>query len=118
MVVVFVVIEETRTFARGGGKVRRTVVFVWYFVLLLCVNVCVCISSLLVFKQSEYIQFSSSVSESSATCNTPSSYRQPSGNGQVLSRRYCTPLVCLVFIHLHLGVLLVAVLRTRRKRLV
>lgn len=41
MVVVFVVIEETRTFARGGGKVRRTVVFVWYFVLLLCVNVCV-----------------------------------------------------------------------------
>jgi len=44
MVVVFVVIEETRTFARGGGKVRRTVVFVWYFVLLLCVNVCVCIS--------------------------------------------------------------------------
>ena len=23
-------------------------------------------------------------------CNTPSSYRQPSGNGQFLSRRYCT----------------------------
>jgi len=22
-------------------------------------------------------------------CNTPSSYRQPSGNGQFLSRRYC-----------------------------
>ena len=55
MVVVFVVIEETRTFARGGGKVRRTVVFVWYFVLLLCVNVCVCISSLLGSIQTERV---------------------------------------------------------------
>ena len=49
-----------------------------------------CVSqSLLVFKQSEYIQFSSSASQSYATRNTPCSYRQPSGNGQLLSRRYC-----------------------------
>ena len=31
-----------------------------------------------------------SVSDSdSGTCNSPSSYRQPSGRGQSLSRRYC-----------------------------
>jgi hypothetical protein len=28
-------------------------------------------------------------------CNTPSSYRQPSGNGQFFSRRYCTHSVWL-----------------------
>ena len=32
---------------------------------------------------------SDSDSDSATICNSPSSYRQPSGNGQLLSRRYC-----------------------------
>ena len=37
-----------------------------------------------------YIKFySDSDSDSATICNSPSSYRQPSGNGQLLSRRYC-----------------------------
>ena len=43
---------------------------------------------------SDSYSVSDSVSDS-GTCNSPRSYRQPDGNGQFLSRRYCTHSVWL-----------------------
>jgi len=37
-----------------------------------------------------YVKFYSDSHSDSTICNSPPSYRQPSGNGQLLSRRYCT----------------------------
>ena len=37
-----------------------------------------------------YVKFYSDSDSNSTICNSPSSYRQPSGNGQLLSWRYCT----------------------------
>ena len=34
--------------------------------------------------------------DDSCVCNTPSSYRQPFGKGQLLSRRYCKHSGCLL----------------------
>ena len=58
-------------------------------------SVCVCMR-----RACYYIKFysdsdSDSDSDSATICNSPSSYRQPSGNGQLLSRRYCTQSVWL-----------------------
>ena len=36
-----------------------------------------------------YVKFYSDSHSDSTICNSPPSYRQPSGNGQLLSRRYC-----------------------------
>ena len=61
----------------AGGYFRRTARFVSLF-LSLSPSLSFCY----------YIKFYSD-SDSATTCNSPFSYRQPYGNGQLLSRRYC-----------------------------
>ena len=61
----------------AGGYFRRTARFVSLF-LSLSPSLSFCY----------YIKFYSD-SDSATSCNSPFSYRQPYGNGQLLSRRYC-----------------------------
>ena len=63
----------------AGGYFRRTARFVSLFLFL-------SLSPSLSFCY--YIKFYSD-SDSVTSCNSPFSYRQPYGNGQLLSRRYC-----------------------------
>ena len=62
----------------AGGYFRRTARFVSLF-LSLSPSLSFCY----------YVKFYSDSHSDSPICNSPSSYRQPSGNGQLLSRRYC-----------------------------
>ena len=66
-----------------GGYFRRTARFVSLF-LSLSPSLSFCY----------YVKFYSD-SDSVTSCNSPFSYRQPYGNGQLLSRRYCRQSVCL-----------------------
>ena len=61
------------------------------------VSLCCCNKTKIHPRKNDYSD-SYSVSDSvsdSGTCNSPRSYRQPDGNGQFLSRRYCTHSVWL-----------------------
>ena len=62
----------------AGGYFRRTARFVSLF-LSLSPSLSFCY----------YVKFYSDSHSDSTICNSPPSYRQPSGNGQLLSRRYC-----------------------------
>ena len=44
----------------------------------------------LIYSEDDSEEETSDSEESVGTCNSPSSYRQPGGRGQFLSRRYCT----------------------------
>ena len=68
----------------AGGYFRRTARFVSLF-LSLSPSLSFCY----------YVKFYSDSHSDSTICNSPPSYRQPSGNGQLLSRRYCTHSVWL-----------------------
>ena len=69
----------------AGGYFRRTARFVSLFLSLsLSPSLSICY----------YNKFYSD-SDSATSCNSPFSYRQPYGNGQLLSRRYCKHSGCL-----------------------
>ena len=55
-----------------------------------CVRMYVCWACYYIKFRPDSDSNSDSDSDSATICNSPSSYRQPSGNGQLLSRRYCT----------------------------
>ena len=73
----FVLVPSKVSFPYPGGYFRRTARFVSLF-LSLSPSLSFCY----------YIKFYSD-SDSVTSCNSPFSYRQPYGNGQLLSRRYC-----------------------------